>query len=76
MYSLLLCSLQLPGKKGTGPTGWAIQCKLQMYLWLGVAKHKKEVLKGLPGGYEDTAPLRRVQRIVGTPPNTVNYIGT
>ena len=46
-----------------------------MYLWLGVSKHKKEVLKGLPLGYEDTHALRRSCRIVGTPPDTVKYEG-
>ena len=68
-------SPQLPGKKGSGPSGWTIQAKLQMYLWLGVSKHKKEVLKGLPLGYEDTVSLRRSCRIVGTPPETVKYEG-
>jgi len=66
---------QLPGKKGSGPTGWAIQAKLQMYLWLGVVKHKKELLKGLPDGYEDTAAVRRACRIVGSPPPTIKYTG-
>ena len=46
-----------------------------MYLWLGVSKHKKEVLKGLPLGYEDTPSLRRSCRIVGTPPENVKYEG-
>lgn len=68
-------ALQLPGKRGTGQSGWAIQAKLQMYLWLGINKHKKEVLKGLPGGYEDTPALRRSCRIVGTPPPSVKYTG-
>lgn len=46
-----------------------------MYLWLGLSKHKKEVLKGLPLGYEDTHELRRSCRIVGTPPGSVRYEG-
>ena len=67
--------LQLPGKKGTGPTGWIIQARLQMYFWLGLSKHKKELLKGMPQGYEDTPLLRRALRIVGTPPPSIKYIG-
>ena len=66
---------QLPGKRGTGQSGWAIQSKLQMYIWLGVNKHKKEVLKGLPSGYEDSPTLRRTCRIVGTPPPVLKYNG-
>lgn len=46
-----------------------------MYLWLGINKHKKEVLKGLPLGYEDTHALRKAQRIVGTPPKQLMYTG-
>jgi len=64
---------QLPGKKGSGPSGWAIQAKLQMYLWLGVLKHKKDLLKGLPEGYEDTPLLRRACRILGSPPLSIQY---
>ncbi|KAK2155008.1 hypothetical protein LSH36_251g03028 [Paralvinella palmiformis] len=68
--------LKLPGKKGTGPTGWAVQAKLQMYLWLGLSKHKKELLKGLPAGYEDTPQIRRACRIVGSPPPSIKYTGS
>lgn len=76
MKFVVVCLLnQLPGKKGSGPTGWAIQAKLQMYLWLGVIKHKKELLKGLPDGYEDTPAVRRACRIVGSPPSAIKYTG-
>ena len=67
--------LQLPGKKGSGSTGWAIQAKVQMYLWLGIVKHRKDLLKGFPEGYEDTPLLRRACRILGSPPPTVKYTG-
>ena len=46
-----------------------------MYLWMGISKHKKELLKGLPPGYEDTPLVRRALRIVGTPPRTIKYTG-
>ena len=35
--------LQLPGKRGLGVAGWQIQAKLQLYLWLGLIKHKATV---------------------------------
>ena len=35
--------LQLPGKRGLGAAGWQIQAKLQLYLWLGLIKHKATV---------------------------------
>lgn len=66
---------QLPGKKGHGQSGWAVQARLQVYLWLGLSKHKKEVLKGIPLGYEDTPLVRRTCRIVGTPPAEIKYTG-
>ena len=70
-----ISTFQLPGKKGAGPSGWTIQAKLQMYFWLGVSKHKKELLKGMPKGYEDTPVVRRALRIVGTPPPFIKYTG-
>ena len=32
---------QLPSRSRAGPAGWQIVAKLQMYLWLGLIKHKK-----------------------------------
>jgi len=72
---LCLCVCQLPGKKGSGPTGWGVQAKVQMYFWLGAVKYKKELLRGLPEGYEDTAQLRRACRLLGSPPPSIKYIG-
>ncbi|XP_028294954.1 otoferlin isoform X3 [Gouania willdenowi] len=45
--------LKLPGKKGFGPAGWTVQAKLELYLWLGLNKQRKEFLSGLPNGFEE-----------------------
>ncbi|CAG03622.1 unnamed protein product, partial [Tetraodon nigroviridis] len=45
--------LKLPGKKGFGPAGWTVQAKLELYLWLGLTKQKKDFLNGLPNGFEE-----------------------
>ncbi|XP_070555288.1 otoferlin-like isoform X9 [Ptychodera flava] len=66
--------LRLPGKKGTGPAGWTMQCKLQLYLWLGLTKHKKDFLSGLPGGFEMTKEIRQASKITATPPKHINYL--
>ena len=47
-----LSSVQLPGKRGDGPKGWAIQAKLNIMIWLGLHKHKKDYLKDAPKGYQ------------------------
>ena len=41
--TVLNVSLKLPGKRGVGPGGWQIQAKLQIYLWLGLIKHKHKL---------------------------------
>ncbi|XP_014669979.1 PREDICTED: otoferlin-like [Priapulus caudatus] len=64
---------ELPGKKGVGPTGWSMQGKLTLYLWLGLAKNKKEYLAGLPKGYEDTMELKNSMRPTGIPPILISY---
>uniref|UniRef100_A0A673YZT8 Otoferlin n=1 Tax=Salmo trutta TaxID=8032 RepID=A0A673YZT8_SALTR len=45
--------LRLPGKKGFGPAGWTVQAKMEMYLWLGLNKQRKDFLSGLPNGFEE-----------------------
>ena len=50
---LFVCVFQLPGKKGFGPAGWTVQAKLEMYLWLGLNKQRKDFLSGLPSGFEE-----------------------
>ena len=59
-----------------GQAGWNIQAKLQVFLWLGLTKHKKDYLKGLPGGYEDTKALRQsAARPQSVPPPSIHYKG-
>lgn len=67
---------QLPGKKASGPGGWAIQAKLQMYLWLGLTKHKKYFLRGLPKGYDCTAEIKNSEKLQTAPPLSIHYSGT
>ncbi|XP_068990051.1 otoferlin isoform X8 [Neodiprion pinetum] len=66
--------LKLPGKKRFGPSGWAIQTKLQIYIWLGILKHKKYFIQGLPKGYEVSHELKNVDRPRALPPSTIHYI--
>ncbi|KAF2368428.1 C2 domain [Trinorchestia longiramus] len=65
--------LKLPGRKSTGPGGWAIQAKLQIYLWLGLAKHKKHLLPGIPRGYEMCYEFRNIERPLTLPPTSLHY---
>ncbi|XP_050515061.1 otoferlin-like [Diabrotica virgifera virgifera] len=66
--------LKLPGKKGIGPSGWSIPAKLQIFLWLGLLKHKKNFLTGIPGGYEQTHEIKNVERPRALPPSTIHYV--
>nr|XP_032654534.1 otoferlin [Chelonoidis abingdonii] len=45
--------LRLPGKRGFGPAGWTVQAKMEIYLWLGLTKQRKDFLSGLPCGFEE-----------------------
>ncbi|XP_007476010.1 otoferlin isoform X1 [Monodelphis domestica] len=45
--------LKLPGKRGLGSAGWTVQAKLELYLWLGLNKQRKDFLCGLPCGFEE-----------------------
>ncbi|KAK3542372.1 hypothetical protein QTP86_025854 [Hemibagrus guttatus] len=45
--------LRLPGKKSFGPAGWTVQAKMELYLWLGLNKQRKDFLSGLPSGFEE-----------------------
>ncbi|XP_065213777.1 otoferlin-like isoform X2 [Planococcus citri] len=65
--------LKLPGKKGTGTSGWTIQTKLDIYLWLGLLKHKKYFLNGYPKGYEMTNEVRNIERPYALPPLKIHY---
>ncbi|XP_059174098.1 otoferlin-like isoform X2 [Physella acuta] len=65
--------LRLPGKRAMGSAGWTIQTKLQVFLWLGLSKHKKDFLKGLPRGYEETKQLKQACKPSGAPPGYIHY---
>ncbi|XP_045716944.1 fer-1-like protein 6 isoform X2 [Phyllostomus hastatus] len=41
--------LKLPGKRASG---WTVQAKVDVYLWLGSARHSGAILDNLPAGYE------------------------
>ncbi|XP_054877385.1 otoferlin isoform X5 [Poeciliopsis prolifica] len=62
--------LKLPGKKGFGPAGWTVQAKLELYLWLGLNKSRKDFLNGLPNGFEE---IRATKTGPGLPPVTLIY---
>lgn len=57
-----------------GTSGWSIPAKLQMYIWLGLVKHKKNFIKGLPLGYELTQEIRNVERPRALPPSIIHYV--
>jgi len=63
--------LQLPGKKSLGPSGWAIQAKLDVYFWFGLAKNRRDFLKGLPLGYQ----VVRASTSALSPPTYLTYAG-
>ncbi|KRT84296.1 C2 domain containing protein [Oryctes borbonicus] len=66
--------LKLPGKKSVGPSGWTIQVKLDILLWLGILKHKKNFINGIPKGYEVSHELRNAERPRALPPSIIHYI--
>ncbi|XP_078145831.1 otoferlin [Centroberyx gerrardi] len=65
--------LRLPGKKGFGPAGWTVQAKLEMYLWLGLNKQRKDFLSGLPNGFEETKAARTGPGLQSVPPISLVY---
>uniref|UniRef100_A0A671NAR6 Otoferlin n=1 Tax=Sinocyclocheilus anshuiensis TaxID=1608454 RepID=A0A671NAR6_9TELE len=64
--------LRLPGKKGFGPAGWTVQAKLEMYLWLGLNKQRKDFLSGLPNGFEENKATKGTG-IQAVPPISLVY---
>ncbi|XP_057208496.1 otoferlin isoform X11 [Triplophysa rosa] len=64
--------LRLPGKKGFGPAGWTVQAKLEMYLWLGLNKQRKDFLSGLPSGFEEIKASKGIG-IQAVPPISLIY---
>ncbi|XP_052775587.1 otoferlin-like isoform X2 [Mya arenaria] len=65
--------LKLPGKKASSQAGWSIQAKLQVYLWLGLSKHKKDFLQGLPHGYQESRALKLSSKPQCVPPSFILY---
>ncbi|PVD23896.1 hypothetical protein C0Q70_17171 [Pomacea canaliculata] len=73
LSKLRALAVELPGKKASGQSGWTIQTKLQVFFWLGLSKHKKDYLKGMPGGYEETKMLKSSVKPNCVPPSTIHY---
>lgn len=44
-----------------------------MYLWLGLSKHKKDFLNGLPKGYEESRLLQIANKPHAVPPEFIHY---
>ncbi|XP_040455053.1 otoferlin isoform X13 [Falco naumanni] len=64
--------LKLPGKRGFGPAGWTVQAKMEIYLWLGLSKQRKDFLSGLPCGFEEKKTARG-QNLPSFPPISLLY---
>uniref|UniRef100_A0A8C6NCD3 Uncharacterized protein n=1 Tax=Melopsittacus undulatus TaxID=13146 RepID=A0A8C6NCD3_MELUD len=64
--------LKLPGKRGFGPAGWTVQAKMEIYLWLGLNKQRKDFLSGLPCGFEEKKTARG-QNLPLFPPISLLY---
>ncbi|XP_049914864.1 otoferlin isoform X2 [Epinephelus moara] len=65
--------LKLPGKKGFGPAGWTVQAKLELYLWLGLNKQRKDFLNGLPNGFEEIKSAKMGPGLQSVPPVSLIY---
>ncbi|XP_068198937.1 otoferlin isoform X3 [Antennarius striatus] len=65
--------LKLPGKKGFGPAGWTVQAKLELYLWLGLSKQRKDFLNGLPNGFEEIKAAKTGPGLLYGPPVNLVY---
>ncbi|MEQ2224140.1 hypothetical protein ILYODFUR_004400 [Ilyodon furcidens] len=65
--------LRIPGKKGFGPAGWTVQSKLEIYLWLGLNRQRKDYLSGLPNGFEENK-LSKGPGLPFSPPISLTYM--
>uniref|UniRef100_A0A3Q3RF31 Otoferlin-like n=1 Tax=Mastacembelus armatus TaxID=205130 RepID=A0A3Q3RF31_9TELE len=65
--------LRIPGKKGFGPAGWTVQSKIEIYLWLGLNKQRKDYLSGLPNGFEENK-LSKGPGLPSSPPISLTYM--
>uniref|UniRef100_A0AAY4BAX5 C2 domain-containing protein n=1 Tax=Denticeps clupeoides TaxID=299321 RepID=A0AAY4BAX5_9TELE len=59
-------------RKGFGPAGWTVQAKMEMYLWLGLSKQRKDFLNGLPCGFEENRAVKGVG-LQSVPPISLSY---
>lgn len=64
--------MQLPGKKSFGPAGWTVQAKMELYLWLGLNKQRKDFLSGLPSGFEENKAAKSTG-LQSVPPSNLVY---
>ncbi|XP_054984301.1 fer-1-like protein 6 [Sorex araneus] len=61
--------LKLPGKR---TSGWSVQAKVDVYLWLGLTKYSSAILENLPVGFE----AETHSKVSGTtikPPANLHY---
>uniref|UniRef100_UPI003AAC01DE otoferlin-like isoform X1 n=1 Tax=Centroberyx gerrardi TaxID=166262 RepID=UPI003AAC01DE len=65
--------LRIPGKKGFGPAGWTVQAKIEIYLWLGLSRQRKDYLSGLPNGFEENK-LSKGPGLPSSPPISLTYM--
>lgn len=65
--------LKIPGKKGFGPAGWTVQSKIEIYLWLGLTRQRKDYLRGLPNGFEENK-LSKGPGMPCSPPISLTYM--
>lgn len=65
--------LRIPGKKGFGPAGWTVQSKIEMYLWLGLNRQRRDYLSGLPNGFEENK-LSKGPGLPCSPPISLTYM--
>ncbi|XP_037550766.1 otoferlin [Nematolebias whitei] len=65
--------LRIPGKKGFGPAGWTVQSKIEIYLWLGLSRQRKDYLSGLPNGFEENK-LSKGPGLPSSPPISLTYM--
>lgn len=63
---------QLPGKKSFGPAGWTVQAKIELYLWFGLNKQRKDFMSGLPSGFEENKTAKSTG-LLSVPPNSLIY---
>lgn len=71
--NIFLCLPKIPGKKGFGSAGWTVQAKIEIYLWLGLNRQRKDYLTGLPNGFEENR-LSKGPGLPFSPPISLSYM--